>query len=158
MDFPASAFQFPKCSKTQPTCKGAARIGMSHELAVASSIQQQLTAYARSRFGDASPRVPLSFALSQLAQLLSRYTNGVTETIVHSETQSAFDEYRKLLSGGAKQRLMLYDIVNGTRLERDVAERAVIEVQIVRLETRSTLMLVPHLPKYPHDNAIIDSD
>ena len=68
------------------------------ELTVARGIQSALLKYARSRFGrDSAPVVPLAFCVVQLAQLLSRYPNGITETIIHSETQAAFDDYRQLL-------------------------------------------------------------
>ena len=148
------------------------------ELELAHRVQAQLSHYARMRFGIRAPvsasslssssstssspssTVPVAFALAQLAQLLQRYANGVTETIVHSETQVAFDEYRHLLgnssnSGGNgsngggssassnRQRLALRDVLGGGRsTERDLGARSVLDVTIQSVVTRPTLAMV----------------
>ncbi len=147
------------------------------ELELAHRVQAQLSHYARMRFGIRAPvsassssssssssspssTVPVAFALAQLAQLLQRYANGVTETIVHSETQVAFDEYRHLLGssssssnggngGGSssssnRQRLALRDVLGGGRsTERDLGARSVLDVTIQSVATRPTLAMVP---------------
>jgi hypothetical protein len=76
----------------------------------------------------------------QVLQLLHRYPNGITDTILHSESQSAFDEYRLLFTGSSRKQLRVCEI-GGHKTDRDFGSRAVLHVEVVRVEVVPTLVL-----------------
>jgi hypothetical protein len=112
---------------------------MSDILALSDALSRQLSSYCATKY-HAVEHVPWSFCVSQVLQLLSRYPNGVTEAILLSESQSAYDEYRLLFSGSSRKQLLVRDLA--VSMDRDnIGVRAVLDVVVVSVEVAPTLLM-----------------
>jgi hypothetical protein len=112
---------------------------MSDILALSDALSRQLSSYCATKY-HAVEHVPWSFCVSQVLQLLSRYPNGVTEAILLSESQSAYDEYRLLFSGSSRKQLLVRDLA--VSMDRDnIGVRAVLDVVVVSVEAVPTLLM-----------------